>query len=99
MTLAYVTTDQEEYIIPFTLDEEESVESGKVYSVENFFKRIGRTYSENITKKERDLSGGLLRRSSMSAIKYTSMVNVGILLSIGLILFITKRKRGRRKQI
>lgn len=59
MTLVFVTTEKNEYLIPFMSQKVDGIENGNVYKVNDFFDYMSNTYDEEHIIENPKENGGV----------------------------------------
>ena len=98
MTLVYVKTESGEYAIPFAELGTDKIESGKIYSVSDFFKNMNKVFDESLLE-EGSLGGLPYRKYHITVFDFVK-VGAAIVLFIGTIIFLSKMiiVKKKRKQ-
>ena len=59
MTLVFVITEQNEYLIPFMSQEINNIKNGTLYKVSDFFERMSNIYNEEYVMENLKENGGV----------------------------------------
>lgn len=63
MTLVFVITEQNEYLIPFMSQEINNIKNGTLYKVSDFFEHMSNIYNEEYVMENLKENGGVLYKT------------------------------------
>lgn len=104
-TFIYVTTDKDEYIIPFTNNEDAlGLVNGKVYTTDKWFNIMNRRFDEETIAGSKETFGGMSFRENTSdnTVEWRKTVVsyiFSIFAIIGAVVVLTKKKKTQQEDV
>ena len=105
LNMVYAKTDKNEYLIPYfeesrqidSSDKQTRIENGRIYTAENFMKRMNAIYDEEAFKSNPDANTGVPKRETAGVVDHSSKLLIIVTMlctaSLGSIFVFVRRRR------
>ena len=105
LNMVYAKTDKNEYLIPYfeesrqidSSDKQTRIENGRIYTAENFMKRMNAIYDEEALRSNPDANTGVPKRETAGVLDHSSKLLITVTMlctvSLGSIFVFVRRRR------